>query len=255
VRSPATGDAPHPLLGTAPVRLLGKLYVVAGEKLSHPWDANAYLLGGDEPVLIDCGSSVGYPALKHNLEALGYSVRDIRKVLVTHCHWDHLSGMSRLREESAAELCAHADDREAIETGDEGLTASYLYGQPFPALAVDRTVSDGDVLKAGGCELRIHHTPGHTPGSICLETVIEGLRVLITGDTVWGAFHPKIRSDLEAWSRSLDRLLELDFDGMAIGHSPPMLIFDAKRKLEEARQQFGVYFNPWFKPFNLTFRY
>jgi hydroxyacylglutathione hydrolase len=255
VRNPASGDVPHPLLGTSPVHLLGNLHVLAGEKLTHPWDANAYLLGGDEPTLIDCGSSLGYPALKHNLEALGYTPRDIRRVLVTHCHWDHLSGMACLREESGAELCAHADDREAIETGDEALTASFLYGQSFPALSVDRVLTDREIVRTGAFELRIHHTPGHTPGSVCFETNIEGLRLLITGDTVWGAFHPKIRSDLEAWTRSLDRLLELEFEGMAIGHSPPMLIFDAKRKLQEARQQFGVYFNPWFKPFNLTFRY
>jgi hydroxyacylglutathione hydrolase len=55
------------------IRLIGNLYVISGDKLTHPWDASAYLLAGDEPTLIDCGSSEGYNALKANLKKLGYT--------------------------------------------------------------------------------------------------------------------------------------------------------------------------------------
>lgn len=237
------------------VRLIGQLYVVSGDKLTHPWDASAYLVAGDEPTLIDCGSSEGYPALKRALAQLGYQPRDIRRVIGTHGHWDHLSGMAQLRQESDALLYLHEGDRAQVESGDPDLTAAFLYDRPFPPVQVDRPLRDGDVLAIGEYAFRACHTPGHSPGSVCLWTEIGGLKLLIAGDTWWGGYHPRIGSDLEAWATSLDRLLELDYDVMTIGHCPPTLIFDAKTKTLEARQQFGVYFNPWFKPFHTTFRY
>jgi glyoxylase-like metal-dependent hydrolase (beta-lactamase superfamily II) len=237
------------------VRLLGKLHVVSGDKLTHPWDASAYLVAGAEPTLIDCGSSEGYLALRRALKQLGYEPSDIRRVIGTHGHWDHLSGMAQLREESDAQLYLHAADRAAVETGDDDLTAAFLYGKRFPPVQVDRLLHDGEILRIGEYELQVFHTPGHSPGSVSLWTEINGMKLLIAGDTFWGGYHPRIASDMEAWTASLDRLLELDFDVMTIGHCPPTLIYDAKTKALEARQQFGVYFNPWFKPFHTTFRY
>jgi hydroxyacylglutathione hydrolase len=237
------------------VRLIGNLYVVAGDRLTHPWDASAYLIGGDEPTLIDCGSSAGYPALKRSLQALGYAPRDIRRVIATHSHWDHLSGMALLREESDAALWMHPAERDQVETGDAERTVAFLYGQAFPSVTVDRLLDDGEILRIDGYCFQVLHTPGHSPGSISLWTEINGLKLLIAGDTLWGHYHPRIGSDLDAWCASLDRILELDFDAMSFGHCPPNLSFDAKHKVREARQQLGVYFNPWFKPLHMTFRY
>jgi glyoxylase-like metal-dependent hydrolase (beta-lactamase superfamily II) len=237
------------------VRLIGQLYIVSNEKFTHPWDANAYLIAGDEPTLIDCGSSEGYQALKESLRQVGYAPQDIRRVIGTHGHWDHLSGMAQLRAESDAELWLHPDDRAPVETGDWDRTAAFLYGLPFPPIHVDRTLRDGETVPVGPYRLQVLHTPGHSPGSISLLTEINGLKLLIAGDTLWGGFHPKLGSDMETWTRSLDRLLDLDLDVIAVGHSTPSLIFDAKTKIREARQQFGVLFDPWFKPFNLRFLY
>ncbi len=233
------------------VNLIGQLSIVSNEKLTHPWDANAYLVAGDEPTLIDCGSSAGYGALKRNLARHGYQPCDIRRVVATHGHWDHVGGMAQLRAESDAELWLHAGDRQAVETGDRDRTAAFLYDQPFPSVPVDRLLHDGEVLALGAYRFHVLHTPGHSPGSVCLWAEIAGVKLLIAGDTLWGGFHSRVCSELDAWVRSLDRLLALDVDAVTIGHSSPELIWDAKNNLREARQQFGVYFNPWFKPFHL----
>ncbi|HEX8078213.1 MAG TPA: MBL fold metallo-hydrolase [Chthoniobacterales bacterium] len=237
------------------VRLIGSFWVLSGDKLTHPWDASSYLVVCDEPTLIDCGSTLGYAALRRDLLSFGYKPKDIRKVIATHSHWDHLSGMALLREESDAQLFLHAAEREQVERGDPELTAAFLYGQPFPPLKVDGVLKDGDVLEIGEYRFWVYHTPGHSPGSVSFWTEINGLKLLIAGDTLWGHYHAKIRSNLDDWIASLDRLLKLDFDVMTFGHCPPMLSFDAKKKVQEARQQLGVYFNPWFKPFHTTFRY
>jgi len=237
------------------VRLIGQLYVISGNKLTHPWDASAYFIAGEEPTLIDCGSSAGYPFLKRNLKQLGYEPKDIRQVIATHGHWDHLSGMAQLREESDAQLLMHTADRAAVEHGDSEHTAAFLYDQSFTPVHVDRVIEGDELLSAGPYQLRVYHTPGHSPGSLSFWLEVNGLKLLIAGDTLYGGYHPRIGSDLDQWCCSLDRLMMLDVDALTIGHSPPSLIFDAKLHIQEARQQFGVLFNPWFKPFHTNFRY
>ncbi len=241
--------------GVILVRLLRDLWLVSGARLTHPWDASAYLIEGDEPVLIDCGGALGYTALKQSLRSVGYEPGDIRRVLATHGHWDHLSAMALLREESDAELWIHEADHKQVETGDDDLTTAFLYGVPFPQSKVDGLLHDGDVLEAGSIRMEVLHTPGHTRGSVCFLLESSGMNVLVAGDTLFGAYHERIGSNLDSWHRSLDRLCELDVDALTVGHCPPLLLPDGKRRIEEARQQFGVYFNPWFKPFHTEFRY
>ena len=254
VRRPGPTVAPQATGPAGAVRLLKDFYAVAGPALTHPWDANAYLVAGEVPTLIDCGSAEGYPRLRQNLAGLGYAPSDIQRVIVTHGHWDHLSAMAELRRESRAQLLLHPGDRDAVESGDADRTAAFLYDRSFPAMEVDGSLEDGMTIQAGQLHLRVLHTPGHTPGSVCFTTEVDGLRLLITGDTVWGAFHERMGSDMAAWRRSLDRLLELEFEAMTIGHSLPALIAEGRKNLLKARQQFGVLFDPWFMPFHLRTR-
>src|SRR5579884_2452575 len=174
------------------VRLLDNLWLVSGERLTHPWDASAYLIAGDEPTLIDCGSSEGYPQLVASLRDAGYEPRDITRVLATHGHWDHLSAAARLQSESAARLFIHPADRVAVERGDPDRTSAFLYGKPFPPARVDGELAEGDALEINGLTLRVLHTPGHSPGSVCFTTEVGGLKLLIAGDTLWGCFHPRV---------------------------------------------------------------
>ncbi|MCL6442388.1 MAG: MBL fold metallo-hydrolase [Alicyclobacillus sp.] len=236
-------------------RLIGNLYTVAGTGLTHPWDATAYLVAGDEPVLIDCGSTLGYASLKRNLQALGYEPKDIRKVIATHGHWDHVSAMALLRQESDAEFWIHEWDREQVETGDGERTASFLYNHPFPSIQVDGVLRDGDRFQCGGFEFLVIHTPGHSPGSISLYAVTDELKFLIVGDTLYGGYHERIRSNLAYWKDSLQKLSTLDVDALSWGHGQPVFLFDANTRVREAIQQLGVYFNPWFKPFHLQFQH
>lgn len=237
------------------VKLAEDFYVISGDKLTHPWDASAYLLTGSDPVLIDCGGSEGYPALKRNLAEFGLQPQDITKVIATHGHWDHVSGFAQLVQESNAELWIHEDDREQVEQGDYDRTGAFLYGKPFPALQVHRNLRDGEILQIGRFSLEVIHTPGHSPGSVSFLLTDSLHKILIAGDTLWGGFHAKVGSDIEAWRHSLDKLLTYEFDTMTFGHLPPTLVYDAKTKVAEARKQLGVYFNPWFKPMCETFQY
>jgi len=228
------------------IRLLGEMWQISGGPLTHPWDASAYLINGDEPALIDCGSAEGYPALKRALIGFGYQPRDIKRVIGTHGHWDHLSGMARLREESDAKLYLHEMDAAQVESGDSVRTAAELYLKPFPPTPVDGFLHEGDVLTVNDFTFTVYHTPGHSPGSICLRATVVGTGLLVAGDTLWGGYSPRVGSDLEAWATTLDRLLEVDFDVVTIGHGRPGLIFNPKRLIREARVRFGKLLDPWF---------
>lgn len=240
---------------TQAVKLLENFYAISGDKITHPWDASAYLILGNEPVLIDCGGVEGYPALKRNLAELGVQPQQITKVIATHGHWDHVSGFAPLSEESEAQLWIHGNDRWQVEHGDDDRTGAFLYGKTFPPVKVHGTLTHGEKLMIGNFVLEVIHTPGHSPGSVCILLTQGTHKVLIAGDTLWGGYHDKVGSNLEAWKGSLDRLLTYDFELMTFGHLPPTLVYDAKKKVAEARKQLGVYFNPWFKPMYETFQY
>jgi glyoxylase-like metal-dependent hydrolase (beta-lactamase superfamily II) len=173
----------------------------------------------------------------------------LRVVLATHCHFDHVSGFAELSRVSDATLMMHEGDAGAAMEGDVDRTAAFLYAAPAPRLNVGSglpaTYESGDVT------VRCIHTPGHTPGSSCFVVEDGPTRILIAGDTLFGGYHSRIGSDIDAWGDSLARLAETQFDWLSVGHAHPPLIGNAGAVVEEARQSLGVYFHPWFRPFYL----
>lgn len=121
------------------------------------WQTNCYLLIADgESLVVD-------PAAKAEriLAALEGTV--VKAVLLTHAHYDHVQALDELRRASGAPLALHPAD-------------TAVFG-----IAGDFALSDGDVLTLGRVELRVVHTPGHTPGSVCLRFDQRA----IVGDTLF----------------------------------------------------------------------
>jgi glyoxylase-like metal-dependent hydrolase (beta-lactamase superfamily II) len=239
-----------------PVRLSEHLWQVAGDGITHPWDAAAYLVLDGDPVLVDCGSPLGAAALHAHLRHLGVEPSDVSVVVGTHGHYDHIGGAAALAA-AGVPVLGHPDDSAAVAAGDPVRTcAGPLYGQAFPPV-IPVPVADGDVVTAGRARLEILHTPGHTPGSVCVVVTVDGQRVLLAADTLYGGFSPAIGSDADAWQASLDRLADpgLRLDALSFGHGVFRLLEDPAGRLAEARIRFAAYFDPWFKPPRFTFRY
>jgi glyoxylase-like metal-dependent hydrolase (beta-lactamase superfamily II) len=188
-----------------------------------PLDTNCWLVddGADGPVLVvdpaDDGAEI--------LEAVGS--RQVAAVVLTHGHFDHLGAVRDVVEATGAPVVVHRDDAESM-TSSSG-NGGALFGFTETAPVADRTVRDGDTIAAGGVELDVIHTPGHTPGSICLL----GGGVLLSGDTLFAGSIGRTDfpgGDMASMRRSIARLASLpDETRVCPGHGPETTIGRERR--------------------------
>lgn len=239
------------------MKLLHRLYQVCAPSLTHQFDANAYLLDTDEGLyLIDCGTPKGYARCLQNIRALGYDPSSIKAIFGTHGHYDHVGSAYRFFEDFGTVLYLHGADRLQVESGDsQKTTASLLYGTEFTPCKVSHELTDKQVFDFHSHKLEIIHTPGHSPGSICISIHTHDLKVLIASDTLYGGFSPKIGSDEIAWKASLEKLAALHFDLMSFGHCSPGLLSDVSNRIDCAKRSFANYYVPWFKDFVQSYAY
>jgi hydroxyacylglutathione hydrolase len=100
-------------------------------------------------------------------------------IIATHGHPDHVCGNRKLKEATGAEIIMHKADAEFF--GDPEISSYFAMLGLEPSPAADRTVGDGDIITIGKEDLQVLHTPGHTPGGICLLNEMD----VITGDTLF----------------------------------------------------------------------
>lgn len=205
--------------------------------------SNAVLLAGEQMAVVDTGLPGNAERIVDYIQSIGRSPRDLRWIVLTHHHHDHSGSAAELRGLTGARIIAHVD--ETLPAGDglllrQGTEAEhipfwyrYVVGAPrrrtagidFPIITVDETLTEGDVLPVLE-GVHVLHTPGHTPGSICL--LVNGPGVLFLGDS---AINNRDRvSRPLMWDRakrreldaSLRRLREVDAQLASFGHGPPL---------------------------------
>ena len=102
---------------------------------------------------------------------------DLKYILLTHAHIDHMQGAKKLMARGA-KLLVHSADVPMLQ--DARLNLSFFFGED-ETLAADRTLADGDIITLGNVEIKVIHTPGHTPGSVCYLYGDD----LFSGDTLF----------------------------------------------------------------------
>mgnify|MGYP000002904566 CR=1 FL=1 len=152
-------------------------------------------------------------------------------IINTHGHFDHTSGNSKMIELTGAQLLIHEDDIDQLTGITNRLMARFNKGSASPKPM--RTLHDGDIIKFGKEQLEVIHTPGHTPGSICLYTPGH----VFTGDTLFT--EGMGRTDLPGGSykqimESIYRILSLPDDtiiwpGHHYGRFPKSTVAEQKR--------------------------
>ncbi len=176
---------------------------------NSPYDANAYLVDGT--ILVDVGmdgEAVILELEKH------IQPGDLETIILTHCHYDHSGGAGAVARATGAKIAIHKDDAPLLN--NDHANASRLFGESAPSIIPDILLGGGEFFG----ELEVIHTPGHTPGGICLYD--DDSKTLFSGDTVFqdGSFG---RTDLYGGSasqliESIKRLTLLDVSVMYPGH-------------------------------------
>jgi glyoxylase-like metal-dependent hydrolase (beta-lactamase superfamily II) len=156
----------------------GDIYQVGGADITDPRDCAVYLLDLEDLVLIDAGAGPSYEQIVRNIEGLGLKPAKLKAVILTHCHIDHIGGAPQFREAFGAQIIMHQLDAEAVEQGNDRMTAASWYNLSFTPMPVDvKLTKEEEHLRLGDQEIICLHTPGHTPGSLSVYLDRGGIRV------------------------------------------------------------------------------
>ena len=188
-----------------------------------PLQCNCSIVGDEttrEAMVIDPGDDI-----EDVLAILRQHRLQVKQIVITHAHIDHVGGAMKLRAVTGAPILLNQNDYALLKMLD--VQATWL-GMAAPGdVSIEASITDGDSLQAGGLKANVIHTPGHTEGSVCLYFAAE--KVLIAGDTLFAGSIG--RTDLPGGSvekimRSLhDRVLTLPDDTLVIpGHGPTTTI-------------------------------
>jgi glyoxylase-like metal-dependent hydrolase (beta-lactamase superfamily II) len=224
-----------------PFEITKNIFIMGGPDITDSRDGCVYLLDLGELVLIDTGAGWSVDRIIKNMEGLGFDPKNLSRILLTHCHIDHIGGAPEIKKRFGSKIYVHKLDAPPIENGDPVLTAATWYQTTFPPTPVDVKInSPEEILEVGGEKIICLHTPGHTPGSICIYLDQDGKRVLFAQD-LHGPLLPEFGSNLEDWDRSTRRLLDLDADILCEGHFGIYKTKkDVKNYILSYRRQYGV---------------
>jgi hydroxyacylglutathione hydrolase len=204
------------------------------ERLSRvvgPLATNVHILADErsgEAIAID----TAIPSLAWVTDELTARAWTLRLIVSTHGHWDHVGDNARVSEATGAEIAVHPLDRDAL-VNPSPLWAPFEIPPSVPAVEL----AEGGEIRFGAIRLQVLHTPGHTPGSVCLQSIDDGL--LFSGDTLfaggWGRVDlPGGSADLMV--ESLVRLSELEtVVGVFPGHGSATTIGREQGWLELVR--------------------
>jgi glyoxylase-like metal-dependent hydrolase (beta-lactamase superfamily II) len=157
--------------------------------VSPPRHTNVYVLVcGGEAAVVDAADCCD--VLQGSLKEMGAV---LKYLLLTHGHPSHISSLSRIKKEMGGMICMHPSDQDLLRQQEEGLEPDLL-------------LADGQALKLAETTIKVLHTPGHTPGSLCYHLREAG--ALFTGDTLFKGEFGKIKGphSMGLMLRSLKRL-------------------------------------------------
>lgn len=216
-------------------------------------NVNVYLIEDSPLTLIDTGPRTAHSseALKKALAKFGHSINDVERIILTHGHLDHFGQAGEVKRASGAEIFVHEWDEQMIRNLDAAMknwkdtNENFVMRTGLPRkiyekimryqdlvmwvgepAEIDRTLRDGDTI-ASDFELKVIHTPGHSPGHICLHAPSHG--TLFSGDHILRDITPNpfVASSgrglgLRNYLDSVRKLEKLDVKITLTGHGAPV---------------------------------
>ncbi len=184
------------------------------------------IVDSDGLTVIDASLDGSAQKIIGQIEALGHTAADVKRILITHAHMDHVGGLPELQKLTGAEVIAHEIEKPVVQGETPSIRAGGKSAGILPGTPVDRTLTDGEVIEDVMDGLQVIFTPGHSYGHIAFWQPDK--RLLITGDAMmhflgrlslpFAAFTP----DMDEAKRSIKKLAELDVEVACFGHGPPI---------------------------------
>lgn len=225
-----------------PIRLDDRIQLIDGFDLGVPERTGIYVINDEELTLVETGPSPSVRYIKKGLEDLGFSLDQVKYIIVTHIHLDHAGGAGLLVKQcSNAKVVVHPKGARHLENPRRlAASARGVYGESFeelfePIIPIPEEKliikGEGDTLKIGAnCELEFYDTPGHAKHHFSIyDPVSNGL---FTGDTVGIRYEQLIQDgvdlflpstspnqfDPDAMRASIDRIANINLDRIYYGH-------------------------------------
>lgn len=211
--------------------------------------ARVYFIGAPDYCLIDTGTPGKSDRVLAALAQIGVQPLQVKRIVLTHHHLDHAGGVWELKKRTGAQLFAHPSDADYITgrrarrapRGTPGKTIvgafSWTASRTLPAVGVDRAVNDGDRIGS----LTVVHTPGHTPGHICLqrgEFFFSG-DLLQASSVEFQETPHELTADVPTSRQSIRKVAKLEFQAILSSHNPPY-VFGAAEHVRELADRLGM---------------
>ena len=182
--------------------------------------ANSYLAVDEktgQAALIDPGCF-----MDNAVNAIKDSGADVRYVLLTHGHFDHILGLHEAKKITGAKIVIHPDDEICLRDTAVNLMEQFGVNYPLTPESADIYANDGDKIQIGETVFEVLHTPGHTPGGVCYINRKDN--VIFSGDTLFCSTVGRTDNpggDIVKMKESLGRILLLDGNfSVYPGHGP-----------------------------------
>jgi len=208
----------------APFKVFGNTYFVGTQGLSSVVIATDAGLA-----LIDVALPQSAPLIDANIRTLGLRTPDIKYILTSHAHYDHLGGVRSMQRFTRATVLASASTAQALALGHPVPEDPQFGTGPtdrFPAVADARVMTDGETLQLGGTTITAHYTPGHTPGATtwtwqscegdrCLNMVYVDSLTAVSKDGYRYTDHPGL---VESYRATMAKVAALPCDVLISTH-------------------------------------
>ncbi len=187
--------------------------------------SNSYIIEDGVRILVDPGHHDHLRDLVELMREDGFELKDVDWIIVTHAHVDHCGSVYEIRKNYSVKVAMHEDERQYMQA--QMRFVHRLVGLSFTPFTVDYWFKGGESLLFEGLDLKIIHTPGHTPGSISIYSPHE--KYLLTGDLVFegGVGRTDLGGDANLLAESIERVSRLEVEMLLPGHGPVIVGADS----------------------------
>ena len=222
------------------MKIFDNIYLIGsgrfGSCVSNRYDCNVYAIDlGSEIAIIDGGVGLEPERIVVNAEKFGLNPNEFKYLLLTHYHGDHAGGSHFWKREFNVEVFGSREGASWLEEANEeaislrlakeagGYPADYILN-PCP---VDHQLDEGDVVDLPGLQLKVINTPGHSNGHVSYYGVLNGVKILLAGDTVFPGGKILLQNiydcNIQNYAASVEKLANLEIDVLLAGHQMPIL--------------------------------